>query len=654
MRATLLAALLAAGCYNPNVADGTLLCSADNKCPRGLRCACDGACYHAGKGPLSCDDGGSGSGSDLGGSDLGGSDGFETPGNPGDPCASDAMCASSFCSVDGVCCDSKCDGACQACNLPGTAGTCTNVAAGNMPAPNHPMCGPDAKSTCMRDGLCDGRGACALWQNVVCKAGSCDPLTNKATGDSKCDGAGNCVTPNAIVCDPFLCDSQNLACQSTCTGTGSGQCKPPATCTGGSCGTKANGSTCTSGPQCTSGNCIDGVCCDTTCTGKCQACDLPATLGACSPVTSGQPHGTRGNCAGFGTSCSGVCASGNTASCSFPGNQLPNVTCVNQSCLNSTTQIDAAQCNGAGACNSPTQMSCGNYVCAGNACLTSCTTDANCSPSAPYCNGTSCLATKPVGRACGGNSECTSTFCADGYCCATDCMSQQCMRCDVSPGTCTNTANGTAPVDGRPVCGGTVVICDGTCNGSGACGNYPGNTIACTDATGGPGFCNGAGSCVGTGCFLGDTPVDTADGPRPIAEIAAGDLVRSFDVFAGDDGWRKVTQVQTRRTRSLVTLVLGDGSRIQATPEHYFWVLGSGWVRALELTPRDYLLNDQGVAASVASLTSRSARDDGAEVDVYNLVVEGTGTYFVGEAPVLVESCDYVNFSSLGDDDLPR
>ena len=637
-------ALAAIGCYHPQITDGALLCAADNKCPQGMHCGCDGACYHAGKDPASC------SGGDGGTEDMSESDGFITSGNPGDPCVSDDMCSTGFCSVDGVCCDSKCDGACQACNLPGTPGTCTDIPAGTMPQAGHADCGPDPQSTCMRDGTCDGHGACQLWLNNVCTSGSCNPATNSATGASKCDGAGHCVTPNSVTCDPFLCDANNVACLTTCSGNS--QCKAPATCNNMSCGTKANGSPCTAATQCTSGNCIDGFCCDGTCTGKCQACDT-ANVGVCSPVTSGQPHGTRGNCAGFGTSCSGSCAAGTTATCSFPGNGLPNVTCANQSCVAPSTQGNSAQCNGAGACSAQTQVNCAPFACSNNACLTSCSIDSNCASATPFCNAPTCKSTKPNGRACSAPSECTSGICVDGVCCGSACTGQ-CQRCDTSPGNCTNTGNGTAPVNGRPVCGAGIAACDGTCDGNGSCGNFPPSSVACTDATGGPGFCNGAGTCVGTGCFLGDTLVDTNDGLRPIASIVAGDLVRSFDVFSGDNGWHKVTQVQTRRSRSLITVALGNGTSLDVTPEHYFWVLGSGWVRALELSPDDRLMEHGEEPVAIVALSSRSARPDGAEVDVYNLVVEGVGTYFVGDKPVLVESCDYVNFSHLGSDDLPE
>jgi hypothetical protein len=178
--------------------------------------------------------------------------------------------------------------------------------------------------------------------------------------------------------------------------------------------------------------------------------------------------------------------------------------------------------------------------------------------------------------------------------------------------------------------------------------------VACTDATGGPGFCDAAGTCKGTGCFLAGTVVDTADGPRPIDQIVVGDLVRTADIDAGAAELHKVTQVQRRFARSLVSILLKDGNTIEVTPEHYFWVFGSGWVRAIELTPTDHLRALNGEPTAIASLSSRAARPDGLAVTVYNLVVEGNGTYFVGDAPVLVESCDYVNFSHFTDDDLPQ
>jgi RHS repeat-associated protein len=44
---------------------------------------------------------------------------------------------------------------------------------------------------------------------------------------------------------------------------------------------------CTSNSQCTTGFCVDGVCCDTACNNNCDACNLPNLVGTCSPSPSG-------------------------------------------------------------------------------------------------------------------------------------------------------------------------------------------------------------------------------------------------------------------------------------------------------------------------------------------------------------------------------
>jgi hypothetical protein len=494
MRAlALLGCVAIAGCFAPTLSNGGLSCGSDDHCPPGFHCAADTTCWKNGEDP-------NGITSDMSVDDLSAiGDGFDVADlSPpvrarGQSCQTGTECATGFC-TDGVCCDTACGGSCQACNLALTVGTCTDVPTGMAPSSGHPSCGPDAQSTCMRDGTCDGAGACHLWNNVVCKPGSCDSASNTAVAPAKCNGTGTCVVPNAISCGSYVCLPDNSACYPSCTGTSTG-CKSPATCSGGSCGTKTNGTPCSTAPECTSGNCApDGYCCDKPCTGKCEACDIGVNRGICTALTSGQPelsHG--GNCAGFGTSCSGTCKSGNRTTCSFPGDgTVTNLTCATTSCKDSGTEYTAAQCNGAGACNAQTTMSCGGYICSGTACLTACSnnSDVNCAPN-NYCNGTTCLSTRPAGRTCGGDGQCTLGHCNDGYCCSSDC-SGQCTRCDVTPGTCTNVPNGIVPVNGRAACG-TDSHCMGTCAGNGACGNFPSDTTSCN-----PGaclVCDGVGNC---------------------------------------------------------------------------------------------------------------------------------------------------------------
>ena len=50
---------------------------------------------------------------------------------------------------------------------------------------------------------------------------------------------------------------------------------------------KANGKPCTAGGQCTSGYCIDGVCCNSGCAQTCYQCDKPGAVGTCSVIAVG-------------------------------------------------------------------------------------------------------------------------------------------------------------------------------------------------------------------------------------------------------------------------------------------------------------------------------------------------------------------------------
>lgn len=138
--------------------------------------------------------------------------------------------------VDGVCCNSACGNACDACNVPGSLGTCTIVAAGSSGSP------------------------------------SCAPY--------KCDGSSS-TCPGACTKDTDCAQGDYCAPDGKCTPKG------------------APGAKCTSGAGCGTGFCVDGVCCDVKCDGQCQACDVQGSVGTCSPV-KGPPHGNRTACDGTG------------------------------------------------------------------------------------------------------------------------------------------------------------------------------------------------------------------------------------------------------------------------------------------------------------------------------------------------------------------
>ena len=253
-----------------------------------------------------------------------------------------------------------------------------------------------------------------------------------------------------------------------------------------------NGTPCGTASRCRSGFCVDGVCCDSACGGQCQACNA---AGSCTPVT-GAPHGARPACGGSGA-CAGSCNGVTSNACTFPGTAT---TCAAPHCDGSLF-TPAAGCNGMGACGTPGATMCAPYRCAGAACGTTCTSDADCT-AGNFCDPTGhCVPTTPPGSGCTANNQCASGFCVDGFCCGSACAGS-CEACDVPgmQGTCVPVTG--APHGARTACVGGTGPCAGTCGGTlrASC-VYPDNTTACRAASCSMGVateaatCNGAGLC---------------------------------------------------------------------------------------------------------------------------------------------------------------
>jgi hypothetical protein len=137
------------------------------------------------------------------------------------------VCASGNC-VDGICCESVCDGGCNSCSrlLTGLEnGTCAPVRAGSDPKDACAV-SLDAGS-CGPDGFCNGQGSC----RTAAPAGTrCDDPACGSDGtfsDFTCDGNGACI-------------ESVLGCGTGGTGTGG-------TGTGGTVGTGGTGGTGTGG-----------------------------------------------------------------------------------------------------------------------------------------------------------------------------------------------------------------------------------------------------------------------------------------------------------------------------------------------------------------------------------------------------------------------
>jgi hypothetical protein len=84
-------------------------------------------------------------------------------------------------------------------------------------------------------------------------------------------------------------------------------------------------------------------------------------------------------------------------------------------------------------------------------------------------------------------------------------------------------------------------------------------------------------------CFPAGTLVTTAQGQVPIESVRIGDqaLTRS--------GWRPVVDAAPMGAKRLVRVTHENGT-VRATPDHPFWVVGKGWVRADSLRYGDMLI----------------------------------------------------------------
>jgi hypothetical protein len=266
-------------------------------------------------------------------------------------------------------------------------------------------------------------------------------------------------------------------------------------CQGASCtdsgeggsGLLAQGAACTSDSACSTGHCVDTVCCESACSGVCMTCNAPGgTPGTCVPIAantdpdlecvsipvpeagvadSGAPAdaGEAGPAPDAGdaatdaasasdapggdgasseagppinfpeggvttddTKCAGAC--NGQGACAYPDKTQ---TCGTLFC-NTTSQEARLACDGTGHCGAVDLQDCVDYACKGTACGTSCSQVSDCLSTA-YCNTAGstpvCVPQLGNGVGCSLDSQCQSGFCVGGVCCES--------ACDVPGGTCT-------------------------------------------------------------------------------------------------------------------------------------------------------------------------------------------------------------------------
>lgn len=232
---------------------------------------------------------------------------------------------------------------------------------------------PDAPVPTKQNGeACGGNGEClsSYCFGSVCCDTACDAdstcADGKVTGPSCVTGTCQAVTNP---CYGYACNAAKDACRVDCSAKT--HCTGTFECVGTECvNDLANGAFCgTNDKACTSGLCVDQVCCDAACDGLCESCNLTGSAGTCTAVGAG--NDPDGDCKGASTACNGSCDG--AKACSFTS----GTSCGALSC--SAGSLITPECDDKGACIDK-KTSCSPHLCdaGGKACTTSCADHSGC------------------------------------------------------------------------------------------------------------------------------------------------------------------------------------------------------------------------------------------------------------------------------------
>ncbi|MBR6626492.1 MAG: hypothetical protein IKL04_00730, partial [Lachnospiraceae bacterium] len=81
---------------------------------------------------------------------------------------------------------------------------------------------------------------------------------------------------------------------------------------------------------------------------------------------------------------------------------------------------------------------------------------------------------------------------------------------------------------------------------------------------------------------MAGTLVHTAEGIRPIEEVAPGDYVLAYNEETGETGYKQVLHLFHNTTEELTYVEVAGADTITCTPGHKFYVEGE-WLSACEL-----------------------------------------------------------------------
>ena len=173
------------------------------------------------------------------------------------------------------------------------------------------------------------------------------------------------------------------------------------------------------------------------------------------------------------------------------------------------------------------------------------------------------------------------------------------------------------------------------CNSSGGCGaGHYWNATAC--------------SCLptGSGCFLAGTKVTTLNGYKDINKVSIGDMVLTYNEGTGINEYHKVTHLFAYQpneiNEELYTLTFDDKTTLQVSSSHRFYIKRNK--ETLWLPTKSIRLGDIVMYSNKKYHRITNIKHEELTKPVYNLSVENTHNYYVGNQEILVhnvQSCGH-------------
>jgi len=135
-------------------------------------------------------------------------------------------------------------------------------------------------------------------------------------------------------------------------------------------------------------------------------------------------------------------------------------------------------------------------------------------------------------------------------------------------------------------------------------------------------------------CFTKETLILTKSGKVPIEKIKIGDYVYTYNFHTQKIDLQKVINTFKHNETDLIIIKIKN-EEIRTTAIHPFWIEERGWINAKDLKKGDILKSNKNEKLEVLSVEKKQNKTS---IFVYNIEVEKTHTYFIGNAEILVHN----------------